>query len=342
VALFFMRSIPSLLLTAFAALVLAGCGGDSDDVPSDAVAIVAGEPIAKTDFDALMRRAEAGAKAQGRKFPAAGTPEYAQLKRQALDILTQREEYEQQADDLGVKVTDEDVDKRLDSLKKQYFSGNEKRYEAQLKSSGITEADLKEDIRSQLVAEKIYNKVTADVKVTDNDVTSYYNQHKDQYTQPETREIRHILVGEKQKALADRLYTQVKANPSRFPALAKKYSKDPGSKSQGGKLTIVRGQTVAPFDQTAFLMHTGQISRPVKTQYGYHVIQAIGEIKPAKTTPLKDVRNTIRQQLIQTKKNERMNKWVEETKKKYKGKIRYQVGFAPPTTATGTSQVTTG
>jgi parvulin-like peptidyl-prolyl isomerase len=331
-----MRRIPILLLVALAAAALLGCAGGDDAVPSDAVAIVAGEPIAKADFDALMRRAEAGAKAQGRPFPEAGTPEYAQLKRQAVDILTQREEYEQQAEELGIEVTDEDVDKRLEQLKKQYFAGNDAKYQQQLKDSGLTEDDLRADIRSQLIAEKIYNKVTADVRVTDREVARYYNSHKQQYTQPETREIRHILVGEKQKPLADLLYDRLKANPSLFAALAKKHSKDPGSKDQGGRLTIVRGQTVAPFDQTAFLMRRGQISRPVKTQYGYHVIQAIGDIKPAKTTALKDVRNAIRQQLLQTKKNDAMNKWVQETKREYKDQIRYQVGFAPPKTTTGT------
>jgi parvulin-like peptidyl-prolyl isomerase len=330
-----MRRIPSLLLVPLALLALAACGGGDDDVPSHAVAIVAGEPIAKADFNALMRRAEAGAKAQGRKFPDAGTPEYAQLKRQALDILTQREEYEQEAQDFGIEVKDSDVDKRLEQLKKQYFAGNDKRYQTQLKQSGLVEEDLRQDIRSQLIAEKIYNEVTKGVKVTEKDIQSHYTKNKQQYTQPETRDIRHILVGEKQRALADRLYDQVKANPSRFAALAKQHSKDPGSKNQGGKLTIVRGQTVAPFDQTAFLMRVGQISRPVKTQYGFHVIQAIGEIKPAKTTPLKDVKNAIRQQLLQTKKNDRMNKWVQETKKEYREKIRYQVGFAPPKTTTG-------
>jgi parvulin-like peptidyl-prolyl isomerase len=331
----FMTRIITLFVVALATLALAACGGDDDTVPADAVAVVAGEPIAKADFDALMRRAEAGAKAQGRKFPAAGSPEYAQLKRQALEILTQRAEYEQEAEDLGIEVTDADVEKRLEQLKKQYFAGSEKRYKAQLKESGLVEDDLREDIRSQLIAEKIYNKVTEDVKVTDKDIQKYYASHKEQYTQPETREIRHILVGEKQKPLADQLYDQLKADPKLFPSLAKKHSKDPGSKNQGGKLTIVRGQTVAPFDQTAFLMRVGQISRPVKTQYGYHVIQAIGEIKPSKTTPLKDVKNAIRQQLLQTKKNDRMNKWVQETKKEYRDKIRYQVGFAPPKTTTG-------
>src|SRR5918999_2962605 len=131
-AVFMRRSIPSLLLVALFAVVLAACGGGNDDeVPADAVAVVAGEPIAKADFDALMRRAEAGAKAQGRKFPPAGSPEYAQLKRQAVDILTQREEYEQQAVELGIEVGDGDVSKRLDQLKKQYFAGNDQRYQTQ-------------------------------------------------------------------------------------------------------------------------------------------------------------------------------------------------------------------
>jgi parvulin-like peptidyl-prolyl isomerase len=328
----------SFLFIAVGLVALAaGCGGGDEAVPADAVAVVAGEPIAKAEFDALIRRAEAGAKAQGRKFPEAGTPEYAQLKRQAVDILTQREEYDQKAADLGVEVTDAEVDKRLDQLKQQYFAGDEKRFEAQLKQSGLTEADLRQDIRSNLISEEIYNKVTADVKVTDKEIAAHYQRNQKQYTQPETRDVRHILVGEKQKALADSLYDQVKANPKLFPQLVKRHSKDPGSKAQGGKLTIVRGQTVAPFDQTAFLMRTGQISRPLKTQYGYHIIQALSNVKPAKTTPLGEVQTTIRQALLQQKKNETMNKWVQATRNEYRGKIRYQVGFAPPKAQTSTA-----
>ena len=95
--------------------------------------------------------------------------------------------------------------------------------------------------------------------------------------------MRHILV--KTKAQADSIYNQLKAGAD-FAALAKKYSQDPGSKDNGGKLTIIRGQTVAPFDTTAFLLSTNTISRPVKTQYGYHVIQPISAIKPAEDDPV--------------------------------------------------------
>jgi parvulin-like peptidyl-prolyl isomerase len=326
-----MRSLryAAIPILAVCALAAAGCGSSTAKVPADSVAVVGERPITKAQFDALIRRAELSYKSRQRPFPKAGTPEYQQLKQQALDILTQRAEFDQKASDLGVKVTEKQVDDRLAQLKKQYFGGDAKKYKEQLKSSGLTENDLREDIRSQLISEGIYSKVTATVKVPDKDIAAYYKSHMAQYKQPETRDIRHILV--QKKAFADKLYAQVKGGAD-FAALAKKYSKDPGSAKNGGKLTIVRGQTVAPFDQTAFLMQKGQISHPVKTQYGYHIIQALSEIKPARTTPLKEVKASIKQQLLQQKRNEAMNNWVADTKKDYAKKIRYQIGFAPPAT----------
>jgi parvulin-like peptidyl-prolyl isomerase len=179
--------------------------------------------------------------------------------------------------------------------------------------------------------------VTGDVMLTDKQVEEYYRKNKSQYSQPESREVRHILV--KTRAQADDIYNQLKAGAD-FTALAKKYSQDTGSKANGGKLTISKGQTVAPFDQTAFLLKKNEISKPVKTEFGFHVIQPIGDVKPAKVTPLKDVKESIRQQLAQTKKNEAMTKWVDELKKDYEDKISYAVGFTPPPAATSTATST--
>lgn len=64
-------------------------------------------------------------------------------------------------------------------------------------------------------------------------------------------------------------------------------------------------------------------------------------MKPAKTTPLKQVKESIKQQLLQTKKNEAMTKWVDETKKEFADETTYQIGFAPPKTATTTGATTT-
>ena len=86
--------------------------------------------------------------------------------------------------------------------------------------------------------------------MTDAQIQEYYAKNKAQYSQPQSRDVRHILV--KTKKQADDLYAQLQ-DGANFAALAKQFSEDTGSKANGGKLTISKGQTVAPFDQTAFL-----------------------------------------------------------------------------------------
>ena len=328
-----------ILLAAVFAVGAAGCGGGGGTVPKDAVAVVDGEAVPTADFDTLLAQAKKSYESQKRAFPKAGTEEYQTLKNQAVAFLVQRVEFEQKAKDLGLEVTDKQVDERLAQIKKQYFAGDEKKYAKQLADQGLTDKQVRVDLSSQLISEGIFKEVTKDVKVTDKDVSGYYDENKATYSQPESRDVRHILV--KTKALADDIYGQL-AGGGDFTALAKKYSEDPGSKDQGGKLTVARGQTVAPFDQTAFLLKVGTISHPVKTEYGYHIIEPLSEIKPAKQTPLKDVKDSIRQQLLQTKRNEAMTAWVDDVKREYEDKVRYAVGFQPPPPPPTGTETSTG
>jgi len=329
-----MRYLTITVLLAALVAVLAGCGGGGGSVPGDAVAQVNGQQITQAQFTQLLAQAKKSYQSQNKKWPAAGTAEYDTLKTQAVAYLVQRSEFQQEADKLGVKVSDADVDKRLKQIKKQYFGNSESRYQKQLKQQGLTDAQVRDDLRAQLVQEKIFNKVTSNVKVSDTDVKKYYDQHKTQYGTPEQRDVAHILV--KSKALADTLYTKVKSGAN-FAALAKKYSQDPGSKNQGGKLTISKGQTVQNFDLMAFDLKTGAISRPVKTQFGYHIIKALGPIKPATTTPFAKVKASIKQQLLQQNRNDAMTTWSNKLKKDFDGKIKYQTGYAPPTQTAGTT-----
>ena len=108
------------------------------------------------------------------------------------------------------------------------------------------------------LSDAVYKKVTADAKVTDAEAKAYYDSHSSQYTTPQTRVVRHILV--KDKKLADKLYAQLKGGAD-FATLAKKYSEDPGSKAQGGQLTISKGQTVPEFDKVAFELEERRRSR---------------------------------------------------------------------------------
>ena len=250
-----------------------------------------------------------------------------------------------------VKVTDKQIEDYYSKNKAQYSQPESRDVRhilvktkkqadslaAQLKEQGITEAQVRNDIRAQIVSEKIFGQVTGKVTVSDDEIAKYYEKNKAQYSQPESRDVRHILV--KTKAQADDLYTQLE-NGADFAALAKKFSEDTGSKANGGKLTISKGQTVAPFDQTAFLLKKNAISKPVKTEFGYHIIQPLSETKPAKVTPLKEVRASIKQQLEQTQKNEAMTKWVDELKKDYKDKVAYATGFSPPPDAKNTTSGT--
>jgi foldase protein PrsA len=310
------------------ALAVAGCGGTSTaTLSSNDAAIVGSQQVTKDEFRSLMDRAKKTYEAQKRPFPKPGSTQYEQLKGQAIDYLVQRAEYAQEADSMGIKISDSDIDKRIEQLKKQYYGGSEAKYEKTLKQQGLTQDQAREEVRASLIAEAVFKKVTDKVHVSNKDIANYYDSHKSQYVQPESRDVRHILVTK--KPLAESLYAQLKGGAN-FAALAKKYSKDPGSAANGGKLTISKGQTVPQFDKTAFKLKKGELSPPIHTQYGYHIIQALSAIKPAQTTPLSKVAPSIKQQLEQQEKNDLMTKWVDGKKKQYcSSKIKYQVGYEP-------------
>jgi foldase protein PrsA len=329
------------LLLLLLVLVAAGCGGGSKSVPASSVAVVRDDEITKQEFNALLEGAKRTYKARNTPFPKAGTTQYKSLQDQAMQYLVQQSELEQKGKELGIEVTDKDVDARLAQIKKQYFGGSEKQYKAQLKQQGLTETQIRSDLRAQILSEKLYKEVTGDVKVTDKEIKNYYDVHKTDYAQAASRKVRHILVNNKK--LADSIEAQLKAGGN-FAALAKKYSKDPGSAANGGELTVSKGQTVPEFDKEAFRLKTNEISKPIKTQYGWHIIQALSAVKAAKQTPLADVKSSIKQQIDQTKKTEAMNKWVADVKKEFKDDVTYQAGYEPSiteTTATTTAAATT-
>jgi len=325
-----LRVFSVLAISLVSILLVAACGGE-ESVPNDAVAVVAGEEIPREQFDALLEQTKAGYKQQGRDVPKAGTPEFTTLKTNIVQYLVQRAQFEEKAKELDIVITDKQIDDELAKIKKDFFQGSDAKMQEQLKKQNITLDALKRDIRAKLIQEKLYAKVTGDVTVTEKDVRAYYDQHKDQYGQPESRSVRHILVDKKN--LADDLYAQLEGGAN-FAQLAKKYSKDPGSAAQGGKLTVSKGQTVPEFDKVAFELKTNELGAPVHTQYGWHIIQALSAVKPATVQPLTKVEPQIKTQLLETKKSDAMTKWVNDVKKELGDKTAYQVGFAPPAEAT--------
>ncbi|MED3572491.1 peptidylprolyl isomerase [Cytobacillus praedii] len=157
------------------------------------------------------------------------------------------------------KVTDEELNKKVDELKEQ-FGAN---FELALQQNGFKdEADLKETFKTGLMQEKAAIK---DVKVTDKEVKEYYDNYKPQI------KARHILVED--EATAKEVKKKLDEG-QKFEDLAKEYSKDPGSAANGGDLGwFGAGQMVPEFEEAAYALDVNEISEPVKSQHGYHIIQ---------------------------------------------------------------------
>jgi foldase protein PrsA len=338
--------LPFLLLALVLVAALAACGGggNSGPVPTDSIAQVGSTPITKATFNGLMAVAFARYKSQGQPTPKIGTPTYTSLRDSAVNFLVQQAELQQEADKLGVSVSQKDIDKQVETIKKTYYQGNEKKFADALKKDDITLAQLEQyELRPNLLGQKLQTKVTENINVSDAAAQKYYNANKTSFTTPKTREVRHILVNS--KSLAQRIETQLK-NGASFATLAKKYSKDTGSAAQGGKLCVAHGgqsgacqQTVPPFDKAAFSLKTNEISL-VHSQYGWHVIQPIAAVKPAHTQTYAEVKSQIQANLASQQKQTAWTKWLAKMQGDFKGKVSYATGYTPP--ATTSAATTTG
>jgi len=144
------------------------------------------------------------------------------------------------------------------------------------------------------------------VSVSDEEIRRYYEEHKDLYSTPEERRVAHILISsseegeEAAEAKAEKVYQELQQGGD-FAALAKRYSDDPGSADQGGDLGYIeKGMLDPQFDEVAFSLPEGEVSEPVRTEFGYHIIKVL-EVKPAKVKPLSEVRDEIARELKREK-----------------------------------------
>ncbi len=139
---------------------------------------------------------------------------------------------------------------------------------------------------------------------SDAEINDYYQRNITTYQEAEKRTARHILIktdgtnDEAKKAEADGILQKIRDGGD-FSALAREFSEDPGSASQGGELgTFSSGQMVPTFDDAVFSLAKNEVSGPIKTRFGYHIIE-LQDITAAKTTLLSEVRDTIERTLKQ-------------------------------------------
>jgi foldase protein PrsA len=329
---------------------LAACGGGTQ-VPANAIAVVGKTPITIAKFNDYFAQAEATTVAQGGQKPQAGTPQYTSMKNTVVAELVQIAEVEQQAPKEGVSVTPSDVDKYISNLVKTSYGGSMKKFTDALKGQGLTMKAAQQAVYIRLLATKIHDKVVATAKVTVAQEKAYYNANPSTHTTQPTLDIA------ASKKLANTIEQKLKHGAS-FAKLAKQYSQDPGSASQGGKYTAT-GAEVPAYQNVAFTLRTGQLSGLVDATsaanggYGFFIIKALGPVKKTgtqktrsvehilvsvKTKPqqstFKQVEPTIKQTLLQQAQQTLWSQWLSDLTKEYEGKVSYQASYAPPPTTT--------
>ena len=188
-----------------------------------------------------------------------------------------------------------------------------------------------EDIMNAVLAQEfLQREIEGKAKITDDEIETYYKGHVEEFTNPESAKARHILLkvpeGADEKAWEE---TESKAkdikkkleNGEDFAELAKKYSDDPGSKNKGGDLGFfTKGRMVPEFESAAFSLKPGEVSDPVKTNFGYHIIE-VQEKKAASTKTLAEVQAQIRQTLQKEKQQQLQDALIEKLKTKYPVKV---------------------
>lgn len=170
-----------------------------------------------------------------------------------------------------------------------------------------------EIIKRETLTQIAIDKVLSEVEVSDKEAEEYYETNKNSFVTGETIEAKHILVDSEEKA--KEIVEKIKAGMS-FADAATEYSSCP-SKAQGGNLgKFGKGQMVPEFEKVAFELEVGVVSEPVKTQFGYHLIEVESK-EEAKTRAFDEVKDMIKSNLIQQKQNNKYMTFTEELKKKY-------------------------
>jgi peptidyl-prolyl cis-trans isomerase C len=173
------------------------------------------------------------------------------------------------------------------------------------------------DIKEQLIIETLLKKkVNTEVKLTDEDLEKYYDAHKEEFKRGAEIQTRQIVV--KTEPEAKELEARI-AKGEDFADLAKRYSIDPSAKNTGGDIGFhPKGTLIPEYEAAAFnLTKVGQVSKPVKTQLGYHIIKLEG-MKESAYVPFPEVKDFIRQKMTQEKQAEVVQKYIEDLKKKSK------------------------
>lgn len=250
----------------------------------------------------------------------------AQLMKQALDVLIAEKLIEAEIRELGLTVTPAEVEEAMADVRKQNNVTDEAQFTQLLQREGYTLQSYREFLGKQIARGRLMQmKVSAKVKVSEEDLKAAYAQYAKMEGEEQEVHARHILVSvdpkatpeqveaARQKALA--IMEEARRPGMDFEALARARSEGP-SAADGGDLGFFRrGVMVPAFEKAAFSLKVGEVSEPIRTNFGWHVLK-VEEKRGVGVTPYEEMRARLEQQLRQEKTEKFVDQYVQELRKK--------------------------
>ena len=291
--------------------------------PSKKVAIFEGGEVTLGELQEFAQQSGAGELSPE-------SPQYEAIVAQLMPQLVEIEIAEAYAQEQGITVSEGEVNEEIEVLKDQIAQqaqaqgqevDREEAFEGALQQAGLTESQLRQQLREQLPVQEVQERVTGGAGPSQEEVERFYEENKAaQFTSPETRCARHILFNKDQREQAEEVKGRLQDGGD-FAQLAQEFSQDPGSAENGGDLGCLgRGETVPDFEE-------GEIVGPVETEFGYHVIE-VTDIREEATQPLSEVEAQIRDQLTTEAQTEEFTAWLQRQKEQRN--VKYLPGYKPP------------
>ncbi len=334
-----------LLLLPIAAVI--GC---AEDLPDGAVAMVGQALVSQDQFDDLKAAYEAAGRAPDKDQQ---EEDYRAFEQGLAEYLVMMEVLRQEASSYDATVTEQDVQAEVEEIR-QYFQGDEDKFNEALEKQNVTLEQLTDSLRDGLLLERMKAAVTEDVRVTEAEVEAYYKAHKADFVDSEARETRHILIApvqlnengtmsttpteadwEAARTEAEKVRSEIQ-NGADFDTEAGKYSDDASTRESGGDLgPVTRGQMVPAFEEAVFSLSKGELSQPIRTQYGYHLIE-VTDITPEQELSYEEVKENIKSTLLELKQTQTWQEWLVE--KQAELGVRYRAGLEPPSASSVETQ----
>lgn len=314
------RLAPALLLFASA------CGAPAlGNYFAPTAAVVNGKKIPSSEIAEQLRGTISNPQSKAQFVGPSGAKNRLDAQREILNQLIRQEIVLQEADDLGVGASKKEVDAQLKQLRARF--PNQKAFEAEVSKEGFSLDDIKRFVTERIIFQKVAADVTKSAAPTEEQLRAYYDQNKAQFDAQV--HAAHILICSnfdttkrmcnfipEDETLAKDVAAKAKKGED-FATLAKQYSKDESNKNTGGDLGFfTKGQMAAEFEQAAFALQPGQISDPVKTTFGYHIIKLL-----AKGKTFEESKNEIEQGLGQQTQQKVFQDWLQERLTKAKVRV---------------------